>query len=410
MFCMNCGNKLPENAIICLKCGARVNASHAVVKTQSQRPSGMRECSEKNQLMFHVPGKGLYFISDEKRLCILNQSNNTVRALTEEASDVDLCGLGYSGRLLYYWQECRDEFSGWYGIRLIGMDPESGARKVVWECEEELFADYRLNHTQNRARAILYGGAYYLLNYTEQKLMRVTLPDGDWENLPLPDMKQRVPSYDWVEPHGVVNLKNHEPNLGQRFTGLNLINGQVFLSLENSALCTVRFPLGHPEEFVYLPKNTAVSIQNAFFGGMLTSVDGLIFSCPGTAIGTSDLGFYEIKPDGNTTRMLSSEKDKIILQNKGGCWWRLGNTVYIGTIAVDPAVKKWHKLSPLLFDKDEFCNNVMGEVLDFFPAADGGVYLLTTTSLYLVPQNWETRVKGLDDLGQFRLVRLKDIK
>ncbi|MBE7007700.1 MAG: zinc-ribbon domain-containing protein [Ruminococcaceae bacterium] len=410
MFCLNCGNKLPDNAIICLKCGARITSADGTVRAQSQRPSSKVECSEKNQLMFRVQGRGLYFISEGKRLCVLTQANNSVRVLTEASPEVNLCGLGVSGGFLYFWQECQDEFSKGFGIHLIRMHPDTGEQEIVWECDEELFADYRLNNTQNRARAILCDGAYYLLNYTEQKLMRVTLPDGEWENLPLPDMKNKAPSYDWVEPRGVVSLASKEPNFGQLFSGLSLVNGQVFLSLDNSPLCTLRFPLGRPEEFVYLPKNTASAIQNGLFGGMLTCVDGCIFSCPGLAVGTNDLGLYEIKPDGNTVRMLSSEKDKIILQNKGGYWWRLGNRIYLGTIAVDPMEKKWHKLSPLLFDKHEFCNNALGEVLDFFPEPNGGVYLLTRTSLYLMTRDWELKVKTLDDLAQFRIVRLKDIK
>ncbi len=368
------------------------------------------ECSEKNQWMVRVQDRGVYFIAGGKRLCLLEQKDGSVRALTEESPDVDLCGLGFSKDSLYYWQECRDECSDQIGIRLLRMDPNSGARETVWECEEEFFADYRLDDTQNRARAILYNGAYYLLNFTEQKLMRVTLPDGEWEDLPLPDMRRQMPMYDWVEPRGVVNIRSKEPNFGQRFSGFNLINGQVFISLDNCALCTVKFPLERPEELVYLPKNAAVSIQNDLLGGMLTSVGSRVFSCPGTAIGSGDLGLYEIQPDGNTVRMLSTAADGIILQNKGGYWWKLGNTLYMGTVAIDPIEGKWHKLSPVLFDKNEFCHNVMGEVLDFVSGPGGSVYLLTKTSLYQVPQNWESRVKGLKDLKQFRLVSLSDIK
>lgn len=371
---------------------------------------GKMECSEKNQLMVRIPNRGVYFIFDGKRLCFLDPASNTVRALTEEEPDVNLCGLGLSGGYLYYWKECRNELSRQHGIRLLRMAPDTGAQETVWECEDELFEDYRLNDTQNRARAILYNGAYYLLNYTEQKLMRVLLPSGDWEDLPLPDMKRLMPPYDWVEPRGIVNIKSPEKNLGQLFSGFNLLGGQAFLSLDNCALCTVKFPLEHPEESVYLPKNAAVSIQNDLFGGMLTAVNGRVFSCPGTAIGTNDLGLYEINPDGNTVRMLSTATDGIILQNKGGYWWKLGNTLYVGTIAINPIEKKWHKLSPLLFDKKEFCHNVMGEVLDFIPGPDSGVYLLTKTSLYLVPQDWEAKTKGLDDLKKFRIAQLKSIK
>ncbi len=406
MFCKKCGEKMPDGATICLKCGASTSAASKM----SRKPSGVQECSEKNQLMVRVKGKGLYFISGGKRLCLMNQTTNAVRSLTDESPDVNLCGLGYYDGALYYWLECRDELSGQGGIRLLRMDPESEAREVVWECEDELFEDYRLDDTQNRARAILYDGDYYLLNYAEQKLMRVKLPSGDWENLPLPDMRNRVPQYDWVEPRGVVNINKAEPNFGQRFTGLNLINDRVFLSLDNSALCTLMYPLNHPEAIVYLPKNAAVSIQNDLLGGMLTTVGGRIFSCPGTAIGSSDLGFYELNSDGNTVRMLSSETDDIILQNKGGYWWKLGGTLYVGTIAIDPIIRKWHKISPLLFDAGEFCHNVMGEVLDFFPAPNNGVYLLTKTSLYQIPPDWEIRVKALSDLKKFRLVRLKDIR
>lgn len=366
-------------------------------------------CSEKNQLMVRAEGRGVYFIAGERRLCLLEQAGGAVRVLREETPDVELCGLGFHDGALYYWQEGRGARSEQPGIRLLRMDPDTGARETVWECEEEFFADYRLNDTQNRARAILYRGAYYLLNYTEQKIMRVTLPDGDWEDLPLPDMKRQMPMYDWVEPRGVVNLRVAEPNFGQRFSGFNLLNGQVFLSLENCALCTVKFPLGHPEEMVYLPKNAAVSIRNDLLGGMLTTVGDRIFSCPGTAIGSNDLGLYEILPNGNATRMLSAVSDGVILQNKGGYWWKLGNTLYLGTIAVEPVEKKWRRLSPLLFDRDEFCHNVMGEVLDFVPGPGGSVYLLTKTSLYQVPQDWERKVEKLKDLKQFRLALLGEL-
>ena len=407
MFCMKCGTQLPDNTAVCPKCGTKL--SGPAVKRSAKAP-GAQECSEKNQLMIRVPGKGLYFIADGNRLCFLNEATMEAEVVVKKENAVNLCGLGYSGGFVYYWHECQDGTSPLRGIRLYEMNTDTRANEVVWESDEEFFYHYRLDDNPLKARAILYNGSYYLLNYEEQQLMRVDLPSGDWVNLPLPDLKKRLPLYDWMKPRGVVDFTRSAPNYGMKFTGLAILGGYVYLSLDDAALFTLRYPLGHPEQVAYLPKNAATAIQNGKMGGMLAQLGAKVFSCPGTALDTNELCLYEIKSDGNLLRMISNSTGEISLQNRGGLWWRLGNTYYIGQIAIDLYERKWHKLNPLLFDKKEHWLNVFGEVLDFVPGPNNSVYLLTERSLYRVPQDWESQVKFATDIPQFRLLRLKDLK
>ena len=106
--------------------------------------------------------------------------------------------------------------------------------------------------------------------------------------------------------------------------------------------------------------------------------------------------------------MISSTASGLSLMNKAGLWWKLDNTIYIGMVALNLYERKWHKLSPLLFDRWEHKDNVFGEVKDFFPSRLG-VYLLTETALYQVPPDWESRVKTVDDIEDFEIARLKKL-
>ena len=51
---------------------------------------------------------------------------------------------------------------------------------------------------------------------------------------------------------------------------------------------------------------------------------------------------------------------------------------------------------------------MFGDVKDFFPSRLG-VYLLTDTSLYQVPPDWESRVKTVGDIEDFEIARLKKL-
>ena len=401
MFCTKCGANLPAGTNFCPKCGTKVTVS-----VRSTKAAGVPACSEKNQLMVRVPGKGLYFIADGARLYFYDGDTQEIQALTKADSTVNLCGLGYYGGKLYYWQECEDERSNQYGMRLIERDVDTGETRVVWETDEELFHHYRLDDDPGKARAILYEGAYYLLDYYDQSLMEITLPDGDQDNIDLPDMRDKLPLYDWMKPRGIVDIKSREDNFGLRYTGLDIVNGQAYVSLEGREVCTLRFPLNDPDLVTYLPSNACVAIQNDQTGGMLTALGGRVFSCPGFVLGGAEMAIYEIKADGNLVKMISNANGEVSLMNKGGLWWRLGNTVYVGSVALNLYERKWHKLSPLLFDRKEHKDNVFGEVKDFFPGRTG-VYLLTGTGLYLVPQDWESKVKNVLDIEQFRIARLK---
>lgn len=401
MICSKCGAALPEGSKFCFKCGTNLTVA-------SGKQSGVQECSEKNQLMVRVPGRGLYFIANDERLCFYDETARKAQALSKWNSTVHMCGLGYSGGKLYYWQECQDRRSEEYGMRLLERDVDSGETRVVWQTEEEMFNTYRLDEGPQMARAILYQGSYYLLDHVDQSLMQVELPSGEQDNLELPDLSKKLPLFDWIKPRGMVDIKSTEDNFGVDYTGLDLLDGKIYLSLDGSELCTMRFPLGKPEEVNYLPANSCTSVQNSLTGGMLTSVGGRVFSCPGYSHGGADICVYEIKPDGNLIKMISGVSAGVSLMNKGGLWWKLDNTVYIGAVALNLYERKWHRLSPLLFDKKEHKDNVFGEVKDFFPAR-GGVYLLTDTTLYLVPSDWESRAKSVSDLAQFELARLKKL-
>ena len=400
MNCVKCGANLPDGALFCLKCGAK--------QTPAIHSAGGQECSEKNQLMVRVPGVGLYFIANDERLCFYDENEKKARALSRWNSTVKMCGLGYSGGKVYYWQECQDQRSTEYGMRLYELDPAGGETRVVWETAEESFATYRLNAGPQRARAILYHGAYYLLDHVDQSIMQIELPSGEQDNLEMPDLREHMPLYDWIKPRGIVDIKRAEENFGVDYTGLNIVDGQVYVSLDGCELCTMRFPLFHPEQVTYLPTDACDSIQDRATGGMLTSVGGRVFSCPGFSTNNTDLCIYEIKRDGNLIKMISGTANAINLMNKGGLWWKLGNNVYIGQVALNLYERKWHKISALLFDRKEHRNNVFGEVLDFFPIR-ASVYLLTTTALYLVPPDWESRVKTVNDLEQFEIARLKKL-
>lgn len=409
MYCMKCGAKLPEGTAFCPKCGTRLTAPGAPVRKSTGRSAGVQECSEKNQLMIRIPDRGLYFIAGGKQLCFWNEQLQEVQPLTQRSEAVNLCGLGFYGGSIYYWQECQNEQSTLYGIRLYRMDPATHRAEAVWVSDEELFYHYRLNDDQHKARAILYKGAYYLLNYEEQELMRVTLPGGDWENLPLPDMRKKLPLYDWIQPRGIVDIKSAEPNFGMDYTGLAILNDEAYVSLDAAAVFTLRFPLDHPEKVTYLPKNTATAIQNSMMGGMLTAIGPRVFSCPGMVYDTAEMGLYEIRGGGQLVRLIGNTTDEVILQHKGGLWWKLGNIYYIGRIAIDLYERKWYKLSALLFDQKEHRDNPFGEVVDFVPGLNGCVYLLTPTALYLVPRDWESRAQSVKDLKQFELLQLKKL-
>ena len=401
MNCTKCGAMIPDGSNFCLKCGTRLVAPSA-------RTTGVPECSEKNQLMVRVPGRGLYFIANDERLCFYDEAEQKATALTKWNSTIRMCGLGYYGGKLYYWQECQDRRSQMYGIRLIERDVNTGESRVVWENGEEMFNTYRLNEGPQRARAILYRGAYYLLDHEDQSLMQVLLPSGEQDNLELPDLREHLPLYDWIRPRGIVDIKSPEENFGIDYTGLNIVDGKIYVSLDGNELCTMRFPVGNADQVNYLPTNACVSVQNSMTGGMLTSVGGRVFSCPGFAYGSTELCIYEIKPDGNLIKMISSTASGLSLMNKAGMWWKLDNTVYIGMVALNLYERKWHKLSPLLFDRKEHKDNVFGNVKDFFPSRLG-VYLLTDTSLYQVPPDWESRVKTVDDIEDFEIARLKKL-
>ena len=403
MFCMYCGARLTEGAQTCRNCGAKV----LIPGKKFGKETGLLECSEKNQLMIRVPGKGLYFIANENRLCFLDDNTGEARVLIKKTGSVNLCGLGYYGGNIYYWHECQNEKTNLYGIRLYEMNPVTQETEVVWESEEELFYHYRLDNSIGKARAILYRGSYYLLNHYEQKLLRVSLPDGAWEETPLPNMRDKMPLLDWMNPRGPVDLKNESPNFGLKYTGLAILDGEVYLSLDGCMVCTLRFPLGYPEKITYLPKNSAVSIQNGELGGMLVSVNGRVFSCPGAVLGTNEICVYEIWQDGNLTRLLSNASGEVNLNNKGGYWWRFGNTVYVGRIAMDLYERKWHKLPYQLFRQN--ANNVFGDVADYLPGINNTVYLLTDSTLYMVPRDWENRVSQAGDLRQFEVANLKKL-
>ena len=404
MICTKCGAKMPDESNFCLKCGAKVDL------TGKRKTTGVPECSEKNQRMVGVPGKGLYFIDNEDRLCFYDEEHGKAEALTKRSRTEHLCGLGCRGGKLYYWHECQDERSPLFGMRLYERDVDSGGLRTVWESNEDQFHHYRLDDNPLKARAILYQGAYYLLDYYDQSLMRVSVPSGEQDNLELPDMRDKLQLYDWVRPRGIVDIKSTEENFGLDYTGLDIVEGQVYLSLDGYAVCTLRFPPEQPEKVCYLPKNACVAVQNEQIGGMLTSQNGRVFSCPGTVIGSNEIGLYEIKPDGDLVKMISNTKNEVNLTGKGGRWWRLGNTVYVGQVALDLYERKWHKISPLLlYDQKAYRSNAFGEVKDFFPARNDSVYLLTATSLYLVPQNWESRVKIIADLERFKITDLNRI-
>ena len=376
------------------------------MKHGADLPDGIPECSEKNQLMVEVPGKGLYFIANEERLCFYGGAGQEAQTLTKLESGVHLCGLGYSGGKLYYWHECQNQRSALYGMRLYERDVNTGATRVVWENKKELFRNYRLDDNPSKARAILFEGSYLLLNYANQTILDISLPDGEQDELALPDMKQQLPLYDWMKPNGIVDVRDPSKNFGMKFTGFDIVDGMVYLSLDGCTYCTLRFPIDEPEKFTYLPMNSCSTVQDDLRGGMLTSLNMRVFSCPGTVSGKNETAIYEIKADGNLVKMISNAGGEVSLINKGASWWRLGNTVYIGAVALNFYERKWHKLSPLLFDQKEHKNNTFGVVKDFFPTKNG-VYLLTGTGLYLVPQDWESKVRTLAEIEQFRIARLK---
>ena len=412
MVCTKCGATLDDDVNFCPKCGIKVQTSgvseRKILGKKTLRASGVPECSEKNQLMVYVPGRGLYFIANGTKLCFLDEETDSIKVLTKKNIPVNLCGLGYYDGDIYYWMECQKSTSDLYGMRLNRLNVETNVSEPVWESDEDLFYHYRLDDTPLKARAILYQGAYYLLNHYEQKIMRVELPTGEWENLPLPNIQRHLPLYEWIKPKGVVDVKRMEPNFGMTFTGLNIVNGYIYLSLEEMMVCTLRFPVYNPDKVTYLPVNAAVAIQNDRNGGMLTSLGNRVFSCPGVVFGNAALGLYEIKEEGNLIRMISSSGD-INLQYKGGLWWRLGNTYYIGYLAVDLYQRKFHKIYPLLFDQGVYKDNVFGEVVDFVPARNGSVYLLTEIGLYLVPADWEDQIKHCGEQERFRIANVKKL-
>ena len=408
MFCSNCGANLPIGTNFCPKCGTKVNPFATAAGSRNTKAAAVPECSEKNQLMVRVPGKGVYFIVNEERLFFYDGDTEEITALTKADSTIKMCGLGYYGGKLYYWQECQNERSNLYGMRLYERDIDTGALRVVWETEEELFHHYRLDDSPGKARAILYEGAYYLLDFYDQSLMEISLPDGEQDNLELPDLRDKLPLYDWMRPRGIVDIKSEEENFGVNYTGLDIVDGMVYLSLDGCEVCTLRFPLEEPEKVNYLPMNGCASIQNDQAGGMLTSLSSRVFSCPGYVLGGGEMCVYEIKADGNLVKMISNMSSEVSLNNKGGYWWRLGNTVYVGQVALNLYERKWHKLSPMLFDKKEHRDNVFGEVKDFIPGRSG-VYLHTGTGFYYVPADWESKVKTNSDIEQFRIAKLKGL-
>ncbi len=401
MICKKCGFLLPDGSRTCPKCGTKQVSLRSAARG--------RESSEKNQLMVHVPEHGLYFILDGEYLCRYDEELGGVEVLTEDEDRTTLCGLGYSGGKLYYWHECLDASSNLFGMHLFERDPDTGETRVVWDGEDETFSDYRLDDDPQKARAILYQGAYYLLDYSDQSLMRISLPSGEQENFALPDMRVKLPLYDWVKPRGCVDLQKNEENFGFNFTGLNIVDGMVYLALDGYPTHTLRYPLGRPDEVHYFPPNVCPVVQNNKLGGMLTGLNGKIYFCPSGMQSAADVGIYELGPDGHVLKMISSEKDDVILVNKSIQWWRAGNTVYVGQVALSLAERKWHKLSFRLFDTYEHLNNTFGEVRDFFPGRGGSAYLMTDNELYLVPQDWEDKIKSIADIKKFRLASFQDL-
>ena len=408
MFCSKCGAVLTEGQNFCPKCGERVTAS-GISEKKNLYVSGITECSEKNQLMLNVPGRGLYFIANGKKMCFLEEGSNTAAVLSQKDTTLKYCGLGYYDGYIYYWMESQNRRSNLYGMRLNRLDVNTNQSEAVWESDEDLFSYYRLDDNPLKARAILYRGSYYLLNYMEQKIMRVDLPTGEWENLPVPNMMRHIPLYEWIQPKGIINLKNKESNFGMRFTGLDIVNGQIYLSLEDLMVFTLRYPVDNPDQITYLPLGAATAIQNNRMGGMLTSFGNRIFSCPGIKFGNTELCLFEINTEGNLIRMISEFGNKVTLLYKGGLWWRMGNIFYIGNLAIDLLRRKFHGLHPLLFDQGVYKDNVFGEVADFFPAMDGGVYLLTNIGLYHVPLDWEDQCKRVGDQEKYRVLSLNKL-
>lgn len=396
MICKKCGAELAGDVNFCPRCGAKVE----VIRPAPQKVEESA-CSERSQRMVYMPGRGVYFFHNEQ-LFLYDSEEQVFTALTDRVRATRLAGLGLSGSSVYYWQECLDERSGEYGMRLIERNVYTDEKHVVWESDGDFFRHFRLDDDLLGARAILYGDCYYLLDYEDQSLMRVSLTDGEQENLPLPDMRENIPLMDWVKPRGFLNLTDKRKNFGAVYTGLDIINDWVYLSLDNCGTCTLRFPLDHPERSQYLPMNTCTAVP---MRGMLTSLGERVFSCPGFSIGSKELALYEIRPDGNLIRMLSNANGELNLFNKANYWWRMEDTVYVGQAALQLEERKWHKLPILLFDTAERRDNPFGEVLDFVPGR-GGVYLLTRTELYLVPRDWESRAKKGSDLARYRLAAL----
>ncbi len=402
MICKSCGFLLPDGSRTCPKCGTK----QVSIRAGSART---RECSEKNQLMVRVQGHGVYFILDGEYLCRYDEENGGVEVLTEDDARTTLCGLGYSGGKLYFWHECLDERSNLYGMHLLERDPETGETRVVWDGGEETFSNYRLDDDLQGARAILNKGAYYLLDHTDQSLMRISLPDGRQENFHLPDMRLKMPLYDWIKPRGCVDLQINEENFGLNFTGLNIVDGQVYLALDGFPTYTLRYPLENSEQTMYFPPNTCPAVRGEKLGGMLTSHGSRIFFCPTSYQSSPEIGIYELGPDGHLVKLIGSETDDVILVNKSGAWWRVGNTVYVGQVALNLAERKWHKLSYRFFDTYEHLNNTFGEVRDFFPGRGSSVYLMTDDELYLVPQDWEDQIRSVAEIDRFRVVSFNDL-
>ena len=400
MICSNCDANLPGGTNFCPRCGNKMEDS----PERRVRSSAVQECSEKGQLMIWTPSHGLFFFHRDQ-LFPYDGASDTLEVLTERARATRLCGMGYSEGNLDYWQECRDERSPEYGMKLLELDIGGNQTRVVWESDGDLFYHFRLDDNPLKGRAILYQDYYYLLDYEDQSLMRVSLADGEQENLPLPDMRRRIPLMDWLRPRGMIDIRSGSRNFGVRYTGLDIVEDNVYLSLDGCAVCTLRFPLDEPEKFQYLPMNACTAVQ---MGGMLTSVNGRIYSCPSFAIGTNELGIYEIQENGDLLRLLSNAAGDLSLVNKGKYWWRLGDTVYIGLAALNLLDRKWHRLPDELYDYEEHRDNPFGQVRDFIPGR-AGVYLLTETGLYLVPRDWEQHAEDLEDLEKFRLLGLDEL-
>ena len=413
--CSSCGTVLAADAAFCHKCGTQVNSAAAAapapkrfVASGSSTSKHVYGCSEKQNDMVYVEGKGLYYLYD-CNLYLLSEGESTPKNLTRyHNKDGWSVGLNYYNEALWFNRHFYSAKDDNYHNHLVRYDVETGEKGIfIEDLPVSGYQDFDSYHRMIVRDGLLY---YIWSSYNENYLMVVNLDNGAIIKRELPKLRNKDVCDEWKTAYREAcsyDISVDRPDDTLSFAGLYLHGDYGYAVHAGYAAFNIRFRLDDPSKFEFLPFNSCSAYKRE--AGMISVYhDDTLVGCGGcenemfatTPVGPSYVG-ETVKHFSMQREYDTNEYQGISGSENGHGWWRVGSRYFLNRFMVDMEKMEYRKLPFSIF------------ALDFHEMPDGSVwirgchsYAKNDRALYHLPANCWEKIRMPEELDRYRVCYL----